>query len=798
MKQYGFRHRILLLAVALVVTTQLVTLFPVLDLIKRDADAQAERTVGLAGVLFTEYMQYRADLLLRTVNILVSDFPFKQAVASGGDDEETIRSVLRNHANRVEASVAALLDLDGTVKVSSTADERPVPGFPGVPLAALEEGARHRVITIGGVPYQTVTVPLRAPDLRAWVMLGFPIDEALATHLKDLTGLDVSFVSATGIAPRILSSTLPQSAQASALAGLDPKRTEAHRAGLGDDTQISLIRPFADINDDVYVAMQLSESVATASYRRVRSFLYAITGLSLLLAISGSFWLAKTVTRPVSELAEAARRMHEGVYNEPLDIRTPDEFGELAGSFNAMQEAIADRERRIFHQAHHDSLSGLPNRELTVGLLRDAVERHEKLAVVSLGLDRLGGIVSSLGHRAGDEVIKLAAAALRARLADTDVLGHLSAHEFVIGLPGRDAREAAEWIEYQADALRAGVRLSNANISLQVTGGIACYPEHSRDAAELCRRASSARTEALARHQTAAVYRLGQDDRSLQQIRIVGDFPRALRDNELKLYVQPKLELATGEVYGAEALVRWQHPELGLLFPDAFIPAVEQAGSIAHLTRWVLREAVARCAAWRNQGVVLGVAVNISVDDLTDEYLPYFLLELTQKHQLAPHTLTLEVTESAIMHNVQKSLAVVNCIHELGFRLAIDDFGTGHSALSQLRRLPVDELKIDKAFVMRADDPKDDAILRSTINLAHQLGLSVVAEGVEDDAAIARLADLGCEHAQGYGIGKPMPHEQFLAWLSQWRSGGGASVVALPLAGAPVASRPRPAADGAP
>jgi EAL domain-containing protein (putative c-di-GMP-specific phosphodiesterase class I) len=257
------------------------------------------------------------------------------------------------------------------------------------------------------------------------------------------------------------------------------------------------------------------------------------------------------------------------------------------------------------------------------------------------------------------------------------------------------------------------------------------------------------------------------------------------------LYFQPKLELATGEIYGAEALVRWQHPELGLLFPDAFISAVEQAGSIAHLTRWVLREAVARCAAWHKQGVRLGIAVNISVDDLTDEYLPYYLLEITQKHQLAPHTLTLEVTESAIMHNVQKSLAVVNVIHELGFRLAIDDFGTGHSALSQLRRLPVDELKIDKSFVMQNGDAKDDAILRATIDLAHQLGLTVVAEGVEDDAAMVRLAALGCEHVQGYGIGKPIPHEQFLQWLSQHRGGGRPTVVPIvdARAGDPAAAR---------
>jgi diguanylate cyclase (GGDEF)-like protein len=422
-------------------------------------------------------------------------------------------------------------------------------------------------------------------------------------------------------------------------------------------------------------------------------------------------------------------------------------------------------------------------------LLREAIERNKTLAVVSLHLDRLSGIVSSLGHRAGDEVVKLTAAALRARLGETDVLGHMNGHEFVIGLPGRDAREAVEWIEFQADALRAGVRASNANISLQVTGGVACYPEHSQDAAELCRRASSARSEAVARHETAAVYRLGQDDRSLQQMRIVGDFPRALRDNELRLYFQPKLDFATGEIYGAEALVRWQHPELGLLFPDSFIGAVEQAGSIAHLTRWVLREAVARYAGWRKQGVMLGIAVNISVDDLTDEYLPYYLLEQTQKHRLPPHTLTLEVTESAIMHNVQKSLAVVNCIHELGFRLAIDDFGTGHSALSQLRRLPVDELKIDKSFVMHAGDAKDDAILRATIDLAHQLGLKVVAEGVEDDLGVARLAAMGCDAAQGYGIGKPIPHEEFLAWLSQRRSGGHGSIVALVPSVEPAAAR---------
>jgi EAL domain-containing protein (putative c-di-GMP-specific phosphodiesterase class I) len=203
--------------------------------------------------------------------------------------------------------------------------------------------------------------------------------------------------------------------------------------------------------------------------------------------------------------------------------------------------------------------------------------------------------------------------------------------------------------------------------------------------------------------------------------------------------------------------------------PDAFVGAIEQAGAIAHLTRWVLRESVAQAAAWRAQGMHLTIAVNISVDDLVDEYLPYYLLDIVKQHALPPPQLTLEVTESAMMHNVHKSLAVVSCIHELGFRISIDDFGTGQSALAQLRRLPVDELKIDRSFVQALHDRKDEAIVRTTIDLAHELGLSVVAEGVETVEALNRLTSFGCEYAQGYYIGKPLPPQDFLAWLAHWR-----------------------------
>ena len=491
---------------------------------------------------------------------------------------------------------------------------------------------------------------------------------------------------------------------------------------------------------------------ATESYRSIRNILLIMTGLSLALAIGGSFWLANTVTRPVQFLVAAARRMREGVYTEEIEVRSSDELGELAGSFNAMQHAIADRERHIYHQAHHDGLSGLPNRELLMNQLRAGIERERCMSVVSLALERFDGIVSSLGHHAGEQTVKLAAALLRERVSEGQILGHLSGQEFIIGLPGFDAQQATQWIDYQANLLRAGVMVDGANISLAATGGIACYPEHSRDPAELCWRASSARADAVARHEKSAIYRLGQEDKLRRQIRILGDFPLAVERNELRLAFQPKIDCRTREAYGVEALVRWQHPELGFLMPDAFVGAVEQAGAIAHLTRWVLRESVAQLAAWRAQGIQLAAAVNISVDDLIDEYLPYYLLDLVKRHGVPPNQVTLEVTESAMMHNVYKSLAVVSCIHELGFRISIDDFGTGQSALTQLKRLPVDELKIDRSFVSAINDRKDEAIVRATIGLAHELGLSVVAEGVETAETLAASRRSGASTRKGSSL----------------------------------------------
>ncbi|HEX5420217.1 MAG TPA: EAL domain-containing protein, partial [Gammaproteobacteria bacterium] len=628
-------------------------------------------------------------------------------------------------------------------------------------------------------------VPLRAPVPIAWVMLGFPVDQDLASHIASLTGLEVSFVRASSRGIGVVASTLPQKTRSTAFLHCDlqnPYALQKTGPKARSGGYMTLLHPFSPGSADLDVALQLSMNDALASYRRISDILLGTIALSLVLAVSVAIWLANTVTRPVQDLDAAARRMREGIYDEPIELRSADELGELAGGFNAMQQAIAEREQRIYHQAHHDSLTALPNRDLTISRLGEALIRAPALPVVSLGLDRFSNIVSSLGHRAGDDLIEQVAGLLRNRIGEGQILGHLGSHQFVVALPERDVEAAVAWTQSTLDQLRAGVRAAGANISLRGVAGIAAHPVHGSDAAELMRRASIARDEAQQGSEPIVVYRLGQEGRFLEQIRIVGDFPRALTGNELELNLQPQIDCATHRVLGAEALVRWRHPELGLLSPGTFVDAIEQAGGISQLSRWVLREAVEAAGKWRKAGAALCIAANISVDDLVDEYLPYFLLDLIAQNGLVPADLTLEITENAIMRNIQKSLAVVSCIHELGFRIAIDDFGVGQSALAQLKRLPVDELKIDKSFVINPRDTRDEAIVRSTIELAHHLKLGVVAEGVETAEALERLKALGCETAQGYFIAEPMPVESFLPWCEEW-SGRRSRVVPFEPAG---------------
>jgi diguanylate cyclase (GGDEF)-like protein len=770
---------LVLLAVILVTAIQLVTQFGVLREVMDDQQRQADTQVKRAAVVFDQYMRSRTELLTGLIGALVYDFSFRSTVADG--DLPTIRSLLANHAGRVKMETAAIFNLEGALLASVGGGGSLWPGA-AMERLAIDSNAPDPVIAIGfieGKPYHTVTLPINAPVPIAWVTLGMPIDGRFGASIKELTGLESTIVGFGVDRKVVYATTLDDTLREEALANVRlGGGTNSAEIPVESEWRTEL-KPYHDDADGVFVALQLPMSEVLRQYGSLRDRLLGFAAVALLLAMAAAVWLSRMVTSPVSRLVEAARRMAEGIYNQRIEVNTDDEFAVLAQGFNFMQEAIARREQDIVHMAHHDSLSGLPTREIVVSEISDEIADNDQLAIINFVLHRFDEIASSLGHRTADRLIQLIAGRLRDQLQDRQILGHLNHQEFVLVLPGADLLDAKEQVHELQATLRSGIAVGNANISLQVRAGVSMFPDHGINASELLRCAGIARGLASHHLGSIGIYEPGQEARSLELIRIVGDFPRALRNRELWVEFQPKIDCDSLSLSGAEALVRWEHPDLGRLSPATFIEAIEQAGGISQLTRWVLEETARTIAEWRTRKLGVPVSVNISADDLIDNYLPRFLQRLWAQHGLEPKTLTLEVTESAIMHNVESSLAVIAQIRDLGFRISIDDFGTGHSALAQLKRLPVDELKIDQSFVLNIDDQRDEAVVRMAIELAHKFGLSAVAEGVESEACLTRLQQLGCETAQGFFFSRSLKPDDFFVWASGWSRADGADILTL-------------------
>jgi diguanylate cyclase (GGDEF)-like protein len=779
-----FRSKVVLLAVILVTAIQLGTVVPVLHELKQRQQIEADERAAQAGLLYDEYIEHRTQQLTATIGALVYDFPFRQAVAEG--DPPTIESVLRNHVQRADRAfelAAGVFELDGTHIASIDGGRSLWPG------AAMERYALdpamlvEPVISIGFIdarPYHAVTFLVEAPAPIAWVTMAVPIDEAFAAEVRQLTRLETTIVGFDDGGKRVFATTLVESSKASAL---DKLSLGDLAAASGDSFEtggwITRLRPYHDDAHGVYVALQLPMMDVEARYADVRNSVALLALIALLVTTAAAIWLSSKVTHPVRNLVDAAQRMAEGIYSQRIPVESNDEFAVLAQGFNTMQEAIASREREIVQLAHHDSLSGLPTREIVISEMRDAIEGCDRLAVVNFVLHRFDELASSLGHRTADKLVQIVADRLRNQIEDGQILGHLNRQEFMLALPQADLDEAREVVLNIQNQLRSGLAVGSANISLQIRSGIALYPTHGINASELLRCAGIARGHATHNLGSLGVYEAGQEAKSLELIQIVGDFPRALRSGELWVEYQPKVVCESGELVGAEALCRWQHPKFGRLPPDEFIEAIEQAGSISQLTRWVLHEAVTTLSVWRTHGLSISMSVNISANDLIDDELPAHLEALCARHAIDARQITLEVTESAMMHDIDHSLTVIASLRERGFRIAIDDFGTGHSALAQLKRLPVDELKIDKSFVLNIADRRDEAVVRTAIELAHQFGLTAVAEGVEDEAARTRLQQLGCEIAQGFLYSPAIRPHEFVAWARRWAAGEGADIVSL-------------------
>ena len=428
-----------------------------------------------------------------------------------------------------------------------------------------------------------------------------------------------------------------------------------------------------------------------------------------------------------------------------------------------------ERER----QAAYDALTGLPNRALlhtrATTALAEAARRGDALAVMLLDLDHFKEINDTLGHRVGDNLLRAVGQRLAAAVRETDVVARLGGDEFgilVSSMTGPD--DAVVLAERLLTVLREPFFVDGVRLQTQASIGIAVWPEHGSDVEALVQRADVALYTAKEERGCWSTYSPEADRYTPERLAMLGELRTGLETGQLVVFYQPKSDAKTGVVVGVEALARWQHPTRGLLPPDEFIPLAENTGLIGDLTFEVLRQALAQVRAWRRKGMQIGVSVNLSVRQLTDMNLPRDVAALLADFQLPASVLTLEVTETTIMADPSRTLNVLRMLADIGIDLSIDDFGTGYSSLAYLRRLQADELKIDKSFVMGMSRNSNDAVIvRSTIELGHNLGLRMVAEGVEDAETWRLLRSLGCDVVQGYHLSRPLPPAQLTDWLNE-------------------------------
>jgi diguanylate cyclase (GGDEF)-like protein len=469
---------------------------------------------------------------------------------------------------------------------------------------------------------------------------------------------------------------------------------------------------------------------------------------------------------PIASSAAATFLPTAGVFEAALILL----FITLLPILRRVTVRIRRQMEEIEHRALYDQLTGLPNRNL----FRDRVEqsilraRREQTSstVMFLDVDHFKEINDTLGHEAGDSLLEVLAERLRAEMRASETLARLGGDEFAILCDGT-ATDASLLAERLHSALHGAVSVRDFPLEVTMSIGVASFPDHGDDTDTVLRHADVAMYQAKETRAGTAVYDPEQDLNDEARLVLAGELRRAIENEELVLHFQPKAELASGRIVGVEALVRWQHPERGFIPPNDFIPIAERTGLIKQLSRYVVASALRQCGEWRAAGLDLHVAVNLTIPDLLDLELPDLIAALLAENDVRPDQLELEITETTILADPFRVRQVLARLNEMGLRLAIDDFGTGYSSLAYLRRLPVQTIKVDRSFVMdMCENASDATIVRSTIDLGRNLGLEVVAEGVETEEAWDALRALGCTLAQGYLISRPLPAEELAELLA--------------------------------
>jgi diguanylate cyclase (GGDEF)-like protein len=792
-----FQTKLVLFFAALFAVVQAVSYIAVQDNVRSSILEEASNQLAKAYTVFLNDVETTTAALAEGSTILASDFGFRQAVAT--NDRPTIMSAINNLGQRIKADRVILVDLDNNIigDTGSAADaaasgnivtmgvENTVFPFADMIEEADDEGRAVKITVMDQQIYQTVVVPIRAPVTIASIVIGIEIDRDYVSDLvrKFTVPLDITFAR-QDIAKatwQIHTTTLKQELTEPLIKVLTAVGMTTDKAprtmNLGGQDFVGLIATLDSPPDSpkVDAVIQYSLDASLKPFEQLFLTLIALAAGTLLMTLIGSYFIAGGVAKPIRTLDAAARRIQTGNYKEKVTLTQQDEIGRLSETFNQMMDGIAEREAKIQYQSLHDPATGLPNRVAFERCLDQAITEAAAtkgaFSVYLVQIGRFSEINNTLGHGTGEKLVAKIGDTLQATVANAVMIGRHSSSIFAMLLPatGSDAIDPA--IGRVLDAFHDSVLVDGSAIDVTIWIGEARYPEHGTDVRTLLQRADTAIYEAKKVSQHYALYDPQLDPYKPERLSMMGELRQGLDRGEFRLYYQPKIDIASEKITAAEALIRWIHPVRGFMPPDLFIPLAEQTGNIQKLTSWALSTAIKQVSDWKRHGIDIKVAINLSARDLSNRHLPDEIKGLLAQHGADIHQLILEITESAVMEDPKQSMEVLSALNGMGATLSIDDYGTGYSSMSYLKSLPVQEIKIDKSFVLKLSSNKGDEILvRSTIDLGHNLGLKVTAEGVEDRAALDILKQYGCETGQGYHISKPLPAADFEAFFrtSRW------------------------------
>jgi len=556
---------------------------------------------------------------------------------------------------------------------------------------------------------------------------------------------------------------------------INEKFTEDFTFGNGENNIYYIEAPLYDINHQYLGKIQIgydetdTQEQINLAYQRCLLFSIIYALLSFIFII----YFGQRMTRPIQSLQKLTRTIAHGQYKTKVTVKTNVvEIKHLANTIEFMREELVSQSDSMEHLALHDSLTGLPNRVLLQDRVNQTVNCHiqkeHPCVLVVIDLNRFKEINDSFGHLIGDSVLKRTSTKLVNSLRLPDTVARLGGDEFAIFLPETTIDSAILIIKNMATELSLPFECEGHSVMLGASIGLASFPEHGSSYDELLQKADIAMYVAKRAGVDSQIYQPHFDQDALLRLTLISELKFAIENEQLFPTFQPKINIETNELIGVELLVRWLHPERGVIPPNDFIASAERGGLISQLTQWVLRAGIKQAANWYKNGKEIPVAINLSPKNLVEKDLYQKILSLLKEYGLPAHLLELEITESSMFADPLTAKKVLESLHDAGIRIAIDDFGTGYSSLVQLRNMPISILKIDRSFILHmVNDVSDAAIVNSTVYMAHMLGMKVVAEGVEDEQTLNKLKELKCDIVQGYFFARPMQISDFENW---WQS----------------------------